>query len=336
VGESVIAPFPLWSILGSMPLFFARALFVLLLAVSFPVSLQAAAPSILDRLRETTLSVQMKPLDLGAIPQGAQRVSFLSLEFTASCDGDVRIREIHAHHFGLGKSSDIKGVYLLKDMERITKSAPLSASGQTVNLRTKGLRIAACEKIQLSIAADFSADADIGSEHRFDILSADDIVTDADKLTAPKFPLRNLRRTSTSVTPLPAGKITVTFLPLSGSVSPGADRTLAKFQLAADNQSHHLLYSLMLTNDGSAKDGDLRSLYLTRKSGKALTQVALSLDGKEVLLSFSRPYLLKRGEKIAFELRGRTFTTRETIKFILKEPSDLNALPLRGGRRLGE
>ncbi len=313
---------------------YARSALFLFLLLSFPLQSQAYA-SLLDALRETKLSVRVVPIEIGVIPRGAQRVRFLSLTLETTCDGDVRIGEIRIHRFGLGDAADLKGVYILEGDKRITKSSLPSAEDQMVTLRTKGLTMRACEKETIDVAADFEREASVGSEHRFEVLSAEDIVTDADAVKGT-FPLRNVGRAA-SVTPLPTGGITVTFLPISGSISPGANRTLAKFEVSADNESHHLLYAIMLTNEGTAKNADLRSLFLTRSSGKALTRQALTLDGKAVMLTFSKPYFLKRGDKVTFGLIGRPFTSSETIRFVLKEPSDLNAIPTRqGGRRLGE
>lgn len=298
-----------------------RALFFFLI---FSFAFQSEA-------RETSLSVRVKPLEIGAIPRGAQRVRFLSLHFIASCESAVAIHEIRAHHFGLGDTSDFTGVYLLRGVERLTRSASISSDDHVVTLRPKGLMLQACGQMQLDIAADFQRDAAIGSEHQFEVLSEADIVTTAGKLTG-KFPLRNLERAN--VSPLPEGGMSVTFLPLSGSTSAIAERSLAKIQVTSDNVSAHLISSITLTNEGTAKDREIRSLFITTKQdGTALTNTVFGLDGKEVTLRFTPPYLLPAGDSITFHLRGRRYTRRKTVDFILKEPSDLVTESTRQGVR---
>jgi hypothetical protein len=291
----------------------------------------AATFALESEAASSTLSVRISPFSIGSIPRGAQRVRFLSLHFIASCDAAISIREIRAHHYGFGDVSDLKGAYLLKGVERLTRSQKIASADQTVTLRPKNLSIPQCGHLTLDIAGDFEANATVGSQHRFEVKTPEDLVTDADALTG-NFPLQNVLRTR--VSPLPAGQITITFLPVTGSLSALSEHTLSKMQISADNESDHLLYGVTLTNEGSAKDADIRLIYLRTKQGRGpLTNIRSKMDGKEVLLRFTSPYLLERGKPILFELRGRPYTRTKTMRFTLKEESDLDAVPLERGRR---
>ncbi len=301
------------------------------LVLSFSISSGAATGIAQSETGESTLSVRTLALEIGSIPRGAQRVRFLSLHFINSCDRAISIREIRVHHYGLGDASDFTGVYLLHGVERLTRSARISSADQIVTLRPKSLILKACGQVQLDIAADFQRDASIGSEHQFEVLAEADIVTDAESISG-KFPLRMVSRAS--ISPLDEGGITVTFLPLSSSTSAIAEHTLAKIQLSADNVSSHLISSITLTNKGTAKNAEIRSLYITTaQEGNPLTNTALALQGDEVTLRFLEPYFLKSGDTQTLHLKGRRYTRRKTVDFVLREPSDLDATRVAGTRR---
>jgi len=300
------------------------------LLFSFPFGGHGRGIALHERDKRT-LSVRVTSLEIGAIPRGAQRVRFLSLHFINSCEKSVGIREIRVHHSGFGDASDFTGVYLLRGVERLTRSASISSADQIVTLRPKSLILKACGQLSLDIAADFQRNAVVGSEHQFEVLTAADIVTDAETVTG-KFPLRNVMKAN--VSPLDEGGITVTFLPLSSSTSAIAEHTLAKIQLSADNVSSHLISSITLTNMGTAKNAEIRSLFVTTKQdGHPLTNTALALQGDEVTLRFLEPYFLKSGDTQTLHLKGRRYTRRKTVDFVLKEPSDLDATRAAGPRR---
>lgn len=274
----------------------------------------------------TSLQIQALPLERGPIPRGAQRVSLMALALKAGCEGDARVDSLHVHLLGLGDTNLIDGVYLLRGYERLTRAARVSSADQTVLLRPRSLVIGACETQRLEIAADFSADVPVGSEFHVEVQSAGDMEVRGARVEG-RFPLRSDE--GGTITPLPSGTLTVAFLPLSGTIQPVTEETLAKFQVEADGQAHQLLQSVTLTNEGTAKGDEVRNLFLTRNQGKALTNTAPQLQGNEVTLTFLQPFFVRKGQSVVFELRGRAFRRVKTIRFLLKEPSDLHALSTR-------
>lgn len=299
--------------------------FLALFTSFFPSSLEGAAWR--GAAAESVLSVEAIPVAVGHIPRGAQRVRLLSFALRADCSGDVRVNSIRIHLYGLGDASLIDGLYLLRGYQRLTRAAKVSSSDQTVLLRPRALTIPACETWRLDVAADFAADVDVGSQYRLEVRSPEDIATDASRVEG-RFPLRSADR-APRVTPLPAGTLTVTFLPLSGTIHAVTEETLARFTIEADHEAHHLLQAITLSNEGTAKGADVRTLYLTRNRGRALTNTAAKLQRDEVTLTFLEPYFLRRGQSVTFELRAKSFTRDETINFVLKEPSDLQAQSTR-------
>ena len=68
------------------------------------------------------LNVRVKPLMNGSVPQGASRVAMLTLDLTAPCQTDVRLKSMRISHIGLGDASNISGVYALQGIARISNS----------------------------------------------------------------------------------------------------------------------------------------------------------------------------------------------------------------------
>lgn len=288
-----------------------------------------------EGLRERVLTIQALPVRLDGIPQGASRVSLLPLNFTASCDGDISVSYLRIRRISMGDASDLKGAYVLNGDRRLTRVAHFisSGSGDTVTLRLKDFTVPACKTLRLDIAVDFIRGATPGGRFALSIEKPEDIVTTADKVIAA-YPLRPAA-SAPSVTPEPAGEVLVTFLPV-GDVGAVRDETLAKFTVQALGNSHQLLESITLTNRGTARDQDLRNLYLTRHGGRALTSMKKSLSDDSVNLRFTQQFFLKKGQTVSFELRGQAYTSSKTINFGLEEESDLVALPTRrSGRTIG-
>lgn len=294
-----------------------------------------AFTSVLDTLREqaryTTLTVHTVPVAVDGIPRGASRVQLLPLDFRASCgEDDVRVKRIRVQHTGLGDTDDIKGIYLLKGYRRLSRSTRFNSSKKEVVLRMRNLIIPACERVRVYVAVDFKRTSVVGGQFLLEVSAVQDISSTADVVEGA-FPLRTMPAKS-SITPQPVGVLTFTPLRVS-SIRPVMNELLAKFRIEADIEAHQILYAITLTNKGTARDDDLRNLYLTRLNGRALTPVVKKMDGDTVTFRFSRPYLVKRSNKILFQLRGNAYTSRKTVNFILEEPSDISADPSRRGTR---
>jgi len=282
-------------------------------------------------LAVTELTVEPLPISFDGIPAGATHVKLLPLILHASCEGDVELRYLKLTRRGMGDSTYVTGVYVLDGDTRVTRSGRFSSSGQTVLLGFKNYIVPACKTARLAVAVDLARGTAIGSQFAIAIESAADIVSTADKLSAP-FPLRST--SAQSVTPAPVGQLIVEFRPI-GRVRTVRDDVLAKFSVEA-RDSHHLISGITLTNDGSARESDLRNLYLTQMNGRALTSVVTSLTDDAVTLKFMQQYFVRSGQKVSFELHGQAFTSVKTINFTLEEASDLVAVPTRrAGRTLG-
>jgi len=311
------------------------AIITLFIFLSIPASsLANAVPTSSAHLRQTELSVKALPATMKGIPRGAIRVKMLPLQFRASCKGGVKVKYIRVKRISLGDSADIKGVYVMNGDRRITSTTTFSSDDQSALLRLNNVRIPACKSVQLDVTVDFRHGATVGGRFSLRVESADNIIATANKIEGD-FPLRS-HEPAPSITPDPVGTAVIEFLPVGGAINAVRDELLGKFTVEAQGNTHQVLHSITLTNNGSARDDDLRNMYLTHSRGRALTPVANELDGDKVTLRFSRPFFLRKGQKMKFRLRGSAYSTSKTIKFGLEEPSDLHAIPSRrGGRKLG-
>ena len=305
-----------------------------LLLVSLPTA-TFAYEEILQDLREpSVLKVKALPINIDGIPRGASRVKMLSLSMRASCEQDAKVKNIRVQLIGPGDKGDIRRIYLMKGNRRLTRGRKFS-SDRYAELRTRRLTIPACKTEQVDVVVDFERTATVGGKFILGIENEGDITTNVD-ITEAEYPIRSFIKTPTT-TPYPVGEISIQFLPIAGTISAVRDELLGRFYLSTDNKSHHMIRSVTLTNKGSASDDDLRNMYMTRNRGRAVTQVVNKLDGDQMTFKFSRPFFLKAGQKVLFQVRGSAYTSSKTINFTLEEPSDLVSYPARrAGRNTGE
>ncbi len=292
-----------------------------------PLSASAELPAGSAHLKQTSLSVEVLPVELDVIPIGATRVKLLPLVFRAGCDGDVEIRYIRIKRIGMGDSADIEGAYLLNGDRRLTRSGRFSGSGQTVLLRLQNFIVPACKTVQLDVGVDIKRGAKIGSLFALSVEDASSLVTSANTLRAD-FPLRTAPP-APSVTPRAEGEIVITFLPVREKVSAIRDETFAKFSLRAIGGAHQVFYGITLTNKGSAGNEDLQNLYLTRRGGRAITPIVKTMEGDSVTFKLSQPYFIRQNQTISFELHGQAYAASKTVNFVLEEPADLISQPTR-------
>lgn len=262
-----------------------------------------------------------------SIPLGAQRVPMQTLTLEASCDADVAVSSLTVTHSGLGASADIERVYAMEGVRRVSRTATLTNVPAKATLRMGSFVIPKCGKRTVTVVADFSPDASAQSEHRVGILSPADIDANGAAVSGSV----GTDKGSARVAPVPQGTIEVEYLPALTSTTYGAGRTLLRMRLTARDEDQ-LVYSVTLTNQGKARDNDLRNLSLNTRDGK-LTDAAASMTGDAVTLTFDPPLRLDRGEDILMLLKGDVRASRKrTIDFEVEEPGDITAGRATGSR----
>lgn len=256
-----------------------------------------------------------------SVPHGAQRVGLIQLKLEAGCDEDAVIREVIIKHAGLGSSSDIERVYLADGNRRISSSESFSSYNHTAVLRPMNLTAKKCQERTIEVRGDFSADAADGGEHRL-IVSA--LRLSDGTLIHPSISAATL---TAKTVPETTETVTVEYLPLLHNVRFGAGKTVARLKLSADNQKDQLIGAITLINDGSAKDSDLQNLRLMNGQ-KVLSEILDHLDGSLARFALSQPLRIGRNTTVMLTVKADVrASAKRTIRFIVEEPSDIEATP---------
>lgn len=265
------------------------------------------------------LMIDQRSLSAISVPHGAQRVGLVQLTLKAGCDADAIIREVIVKHGGLGSSSDIERVYVADGNKRISPPQSFSARTRTAILRPMNLTVQKCQERTIDVRGDFSTDAASGGEHRL-IVSA--IRLDDGTLIQPNV----IAATVTAKTvPQTTGTVTVEYLPLLDTVHFGAGKTVARLTLSADNQQDQAIQVITLTNDGSAKDSDLQNLKLMNGQ-KVLSEEIKHLDGSIARFVLKQPLLIGKNSTVMLTVKADVrASNKRTIRFIVEEPSDIEA-----------
>lgn len=265
-------------------------------------------------------SLTVTTTDVGtqrSLPPGAHRVPMLELSLEASCDADISIRSLQLRRRGMGDATDIAGVYLMDGTERITNSRTITSRDGRVNLALQKFTLPACSATVWTVAVDIASSADVGSEHRFTLDGMDVDGADIRIFALPAAAPSTVRGTSRST-------VTATMLPLHRRPLYGDRRTLARIRLDSTGSDDVALTAMTLTNDGSARDGDLRDLVLVTGGGKVVTKSAPQLDGDRLRLVFSPAFVVGRRDERLLELRGNVRASRKrTVEFTVQEEGDV-------------
>jgi len=261
----------------------------------------------------------------GSVPPGAQRVRMIDLTFTASCKGDAQVRNITVQRKGMGDYRDIKVVYMMEGMRRITRAQQLIRRDGFVTLRMGAYNVPACETKKLSLYADFDPNASPAGEHRFELNRSEDIKVQSGVARLRQRSARTRAEETQTVVPQAQGKISVTYLKLLRRPTYGSRRTVMRFVLEADGVDDHHIHAITFTNEGSARDLDLQNLFLPG------SQVVPRMDGDTVRITFDPPLLLKKNQERLMTFRASIRASRRrTIKFLIEEASDIEATVVRG------
>jgi hypothetical protein len=116
-------------------------------------------------------------------------------------------------------------------------------------------------------------------------------------------------------------------------ITYGKDRTILRLRLSASGERDLQMTRLVLTNDGSARDGDLQNIVLHDNRGRPVSPVALRLHGDRVDLFFDPPVLLLKNASKVLELHADVLASRRrTIRFLVEESADITAHEVRRSR----
>ncbi len=260
------------------------------------------------------------------VPRGANGVTMLSIDLSASCSDDVVLNDITLLHRGFGEETDITGVYAAVDGARVTRKRTIDSQAQTAEVRfTKPFTIPACQTKTLDIMADFSTSASSYAEHAMAVELATDVSSNAKSVTG-SFPIMG---NTFRVAAITAGTVTVTYKSVSPTtIKVGDDKaTLGRFEVATNAIEDQTLYSITVHQNGSANDDTLNNLMIRKSDGTVLSNTVPTLIGDYATFTFNPPFTILQGDKITLEVVGDvTGGAADTVQLEIEETSDIFAV----------
>jgi hypothetical protein len=274
-----------------------------------------------------SLSIVATPITSAqSVVRGAQRVPMLSLAMSASCDAPITLESVTVFHRGRGEADDLSAVYAFRDGKRLSRAARFDAREQRAVIRLRGLRLAPCESTTLLLLADIATDSAAGGEHVVELRRADDVSAPGATVSIDAGKA-GTSRISAAIT----GAITVTPLSLPRRIEYGTDRTVLRIKLESDGKSGHLIDAITFTNEGKARNADLKNLWIGNTRGERLSNTVPAMDGEAVRITFEKPLTLAKNDGIVLLLHADALASRtRTIQFSIEEPSDIEARAFSG------
>lgn len=262
-------------------------------------------------------------------PRGATRVPLLTLKLTTSCDAPVTVTDIRLRHTGRGSADDVTAVYAVSNLRRISRARTFDQDG-SLTLRITRFSVDSCDAEEIEIFGSLSTDAAAAAEHTIVLNGADAIISSA---AVTRTDTEQTAESTVISSPFDPGSVTLTMLPTRVPMNYGSIQTLARMQVSADAEGSHLLRSITLTNEGSARDYNFIDMRIEDRQGNVLSRLAHHMDGRQVTLFFDPMVVLERSQTKVLLLRGEIRTSyARSVNFELEEEADLVTVPYQ--RRL--
>ena len=151
----------------------------------------ALVPSLRVCAREVKPDLHCISRNLAAkgIGKGATNIILLSLECSAY-NKAVTVSSMEFRHFGAGHPRDIENVYLYEKTNRLTGGRLINSETQKVSFPNLNATIKENETMFITLVVDFSREALSATQHGFELLNKESIVSDAETVE-DNFPIRS-------------------------------------------------------------------------------------------------------------------------------------------------
>lgn len=264
-----------------------------------------------------------------SVPSYASLVPFVTVNITASNDGDVTVNKMIFSRGGTGQTTDFDGGYLFLGDERISTKRSVNSSDNTITFTAMNLDIPAgkTKAVTLKMNAKTTGTAGVSGSHSFRIANPSDIVTNGAVVNG-SFPLEgNLMAFSNA-----AAAADITLAAGGGASTLKVGETgvvLDEFtiQNAAQNSNFDgevvNIMSISLKQEGTAGNDAVNnlSLYLDDE----LVAEGVSLVDKFARFMLDTPFELKKSKTITATIRGDIVTDiGKNVKFYLKNVADID------------
>ncbi len=259
------------------------------------------------------------------VPRGASRIPMLRAVLSASCIQDVTIDDITIKDTGAGIPSDLSGVWMAIEGERMSRARLLNRD-KTVQLRFReSYVLPACKSVTVDFYAAVSSSALPFGRHTFSIEGPESFTSDTP--VAGEFPIAGERM---SISSSNTGKLSVSYLPID--MDPrvdGSDReVLGRFRIDLDSIEDQTIHAVTVRNNGTSRDGDVLGIYARSTQGRArFTEVKERVLFDQVYLKFDPPFPVEKGGFVELDIVGNVaYGTGRTLQVGVEEPIDIYAV----------
>jgi hypothetical protein len=256
-----------------------------------------------------------------SIPSGGTLVPFLTVNFTASSDGDVTIQNLVLTRTGTGATTDFSGGYLYDGDTRLTNLRSVNSTDHTISFNALNYTVPAGSTKSLTLKMN-AATGTVNGSHAFKIASASDVTTDGAAVSG-SFPIQG--NTMTYSNAVSAATVTLTSSDDLPDVKIGeTDVKILEFNIANDSQEIVQIYRIRLKNNGTAGNNAINNLSLELDG--TVVDSGVSMSDKYVDFTLDTPFEIKKGKTITATVRGDVITDiNKTVQLYLKNVADIDA-----------
>jgi len=264
------------------------------------------------------------PITLGSVPQGAQRVSMLSLKISASCGEKALLSSLTFSHGALGNAQDISKVYMMSGTKRVSRAVAVPVRGSVI-IPVSRLFIPACGSTELTLMADIASTAAASGEHSFTLESGE--MSDGTTVYIWQSITSSEAAVTSQGTP---GVVTAELLPALRPIIYGPKQGIVRISLTGIGGKDQRVTAITLQNNGSASNGDLKNFYLEDTKGDSVSSILPQMDGRTIRIELNPSFVLYGRDLRLLTLRADVLASRrKTIRLEIEEPSDVEALEVR-------
>ncbi len=253
------------------------------------------------------------------IPSNSTLVPFTVVNFTASNDGNVTVRNVTFTRSGTGDPADFDGGYLFLGNERLTTKRTVNTSDNTITFTAVNLMIPAGMTKEVSLLMNIGSTKT--GNHYFEIAKASDVTTDGASVSG-SFPVAGNTMALASVD---AATVTVTGQANNSTAKIGETNVvLSDFDIRNDDREIVNIYRIRLKQEGTAGDSSIKNLSLDLDGN--IVSSGVSMVNKYVDFVLDTPLQLKKSQTISATVRGDVVDDiGKTVQFYLNNIADIDA-----------
>lgn len=271
----------------------------------------------------TGLSVALSgdTLPSTTFPSHSTLIPFVTVNLTASNDGDVTVNDITFTRFGAGNYTEFSGGFLFVDGKAISTEKNVT-SDHLITFNGLGLTIPAGTTKAVTLKMNAKTTGTVSGNHGFKIASASDITTNGATVSG-SFPVSgNIMSFSSSAS---AGTVTLDGNGDSITRYVGEnDVLLGEIDVKVSGDEDVMLYSVRLKQIGTASDDAVSNLYLTIDSETVASDVSVVND--YAYFELDNPMLLEKSKSYTLDIYGDIASgVNKTVEFIVRNDADIDA-----------